>query len=183
MQRTIERYRLNEIYRWGFKQHQTVYFELNQGGGRGPTYTFSTVVGHQISDLLTAYATEVFKEISRLKEQSARAQEIDKAVAVVERYESAKSAAGGGGGGGAETAPNKAMTDEQAALRVQAYFRGFRIRRDLTEAYAVTKIQVRFHSLLTQLLYLTVCLQALVKGYLARCEFDRIIAQLEEDLV
>lgn len=56
------------------------------------------------------------------------------------------------------------MNDEQAAVAVQAAFRGYRLRRDLEREYAAIRVQ------------------AVWRGHAERVKFDKMIEKMEAEL-
>lgn len=134
---TLGKYGLSEIYRWGFKPSASFYFEVKKPGGSGPVYEFATLQGNLVSDLLTDYAMALLKEMG-----------------IKAAAEESKDETG-------------AVDDEavaKAATRMQAMFRGYRLRRDLEYDYAAVRIQSMF------------------RGYKERCKFDDMIARMEAEL-
>eukprot|EP00753_Platysulcus_tardus_P010699 PLAT2973.1.p1 GENE.PLAT2973.1~~PLAT2973.1.p1 ORF type:complete len:395 (+),score=198.32 PLAT2973.1:64-1248(+) len=101
----LSQFKLNEIYRWGFKPGSNFYFEVKKAGGAGPVYEFETDQGKNISDLLTEYAMALLREIGlSAAREDARAAEAE---------------AGGAGAG---------VSEEYAAVKIQSMFRGYKAR-------------------------------------------------------
>lgn len=133
----LAKYSLTEIYRWGFKPRTSFYVNLKQGA----TYGFRTMQGSQISELLTDYAMGLLKELG---------------VGDAAGGDETKDATEGG-----ETEED---TEAAAATKMQAMFRGYRLRRDLEHDYAAVRVQ------------------AIYRGYRERCKFDDMIAKMEAEL-
>jgi hypothetical protein len=126
--------------------------------------------GHAISDLLTDYAMMLLREMGL---------------------------AGGAGAGAAAPAaapapeaplpPVRSMYDI-AATRVQAVYRGYMLRNDLHRQFAATRIQVRLRcrgclDTCRRSLCMPWCRsQSMIRGFLARCRFDRILEEMEREL-
>jgi hypothetical protein len=148
----LELFKLSEIYRWGFKPGMNFYFEAKGKvpGEKGPVYEFTTGEGNRISELLTDYAHALLKELGISRKSASKPPPPD---------------------GGPPPPPppppasKKAPVDEdEAAVRVQAAFRGAKLRGDLEKEYA------------------TIQIQALWRGYSDRVRFDKMIEALEAQL-
>lgn len=153
---TQKRFALKDIYRWGFHPEESFYFELKSASpGSGPYFEFPTVEGSFASDLLTDYAHQMLREMELNKAQeSTAAQEATAAEAAAAAASKAEAAA-----------LMEANRQRAAAMRLQSLFRGFKVRDDLHKQFAVTRMQ------------------AAARGYLARCLFERMIEQLEAELM
>jgi talin len=187
---TLERYTLGEIYRWGFKPSKTFYFEVKGTNGPGPLYEYDTVVGNVMSDLLTDYAMMLLKEM-KISHDAAKTADSGadaassagpgsgevghaggEAFAAAGGHDEEAAAVFGGGASSAGGLPpsswsrsTERMTGAQAALRLVAMFKGYRVRRQLTRKYAAIK------------------LQSIWRGYVARCAFDAMIEAMEAELL
>lgn len=156
----LQKYRLSDIYRWGFKPETSFYFELKSPAGSGPVYEFRTEQGHSMSDLLTEYAMALLKEMGL----AGGAADAAKGAG----GDGADGAAGGGADSGGADGGAKADASEEdkagAATRLQSAFRGYRLRRDLEYEYAAVRVQSVF------------------RGYKERCRMDAMIAEMEAEL-
>ena len=152
---TLEKYSLAEIYRWGYKPGQNMYFEVKQEGGGGPVYVFGTTLGNHISDHLTDYAMMLLREMG-LRGDGADAGDGSGA--------GAGAGAGVDAGAAAAGAAAPASGDETAAVRIQALYRGYVLRSELHRQFAATR------------------LQSIARGFLARCRFDRMLEEMEREL-
>ena len=61
----LEKYKLSEVYRWGFKPGSNFYFEIKGSGQnvKGPIYEFGTTQGNRMSEMLTDYANALLHEL------------------------------------------------------------------------------------------------------------------------
>jgi len=158
--RVIDRFTFGEIYRWGFDAKKDFYVELKPqcsrpdapctakpSGGKGNLFVFTTKQGRTASDMLTAYATRILAEI-----------------------QGRGAAAGGAAGASASTAldsaaraASKRAASVAAATKVQALWRGSRVRQSLQEEAAAIRVQ------------------AVWRGMLARAAFDRMLEEAEAE--
>ena len=81
-------------------------------------YAFRTMQGDQISDILTDYAMALLKELGM--KGSGEESKTDGVVGI----------------------DSEEVTQERAATKMQAMFRGYRLRRDLEYDYAAVRVQV-----------------------------------------
>eukprot|EP01138_Halocafeteria_seosinensis_P008834 gb/GECG01009030.1/.p1 GENE.gb/GECG01009030.1/~~gb/GECG01009030.1/.p1 ORF type:complete len:420 (+),score=57.35 gb/GECG01009030.1/:1-1260(+) len=153
---TLDRFPLARIYRWGYHPEKSFYFEMKASKDRrsGMYYEVSTTEGSIICDVLTDYAQQLLVELKHKKskgqqnENSYTSEHNDKEInKAMERSEETK----------------KSSREEHAATRMQALYRGYKLRDHLQRKYAAIRIQ------------------ALVRGYLARCRFEQMIEELEEE--
>ena len=147
----LELFKLSEIYRWGFKPGMNFYFEAKGKvpGEKGPVYEFNTEQGNRISELLTDYAHALLKELG------------------ISRKSTRKPPPPSGGPPPPPPPPmtkKDPLTEDEAAVRMQAAFRGAKLRGDLEKEYA------------------TIQIQALWRGYMDRVRFDKMIEALEAQL-
>ena len=153
---TQKRFALKDIYRWGFHPEESFYFELKSANpGSGPYFEFPTIEGSFASDLLTDYAHQMLREMEMNKKQESSAAQ-EAAVAEAAAAEASKAEA---------AALLEADRQRAAAMRLQSLFRGFKVRDDLHKQFAATRVQ------------------AAARGFLARCLFERMIAELEAELM
>jgi hypothetical protein len=151
---TYRRFAFASLYRWGFKPDLSFYFELrSETPGSGPTYEFSTIEGSIMSELMTDYANQMLLEMNLEK---ARAEAAAKAAAEA----AAKAAAAPAGAAGAPALDPRA----KAARKVQSLWRGYKVRNDLHRRYAAIRVQ------------------ALTRGFLARCRFDKMLEAMEREI-
>lgn len=183
---TFEKYSLAQIYRWGFKPGLTFYFQVKTAtGGKGPLFEFETIQGHFLSDLLTDYANMILVELGIKPAPGQSAIAATGPAASTPSASSSSSSSGGNStaptsaaGGATEGAGQVAtpaapaatsgsvtrMQPHDAALMLQAAFRGNRVRRQLKRHYAAVRIQ------------------SIARGYLARGKFDKMLMEMEEQL-
>lgn len=152
---TLQGYALSDIFRWGYKPETSFYFEEKRPGGAGPVYEFRTIQGHEMSDLLTDYAMALLGEMGLGGTGHAGAGAADGG---------AGSGSGPGEGEGSDPAASSGIDSGAAATRLQAVFRGYRLRRDLEYEYAAVRVQ------------------SVYRGYRERCKFDAMIAEMEAQL-
>lgn len=147
--KNLELFKLAEIFRWGFKPGSNFYFEVKgEGGARGPVYEFTTPDGNKISELLTDYANALLEELGILRGNKPKPPP--------------PPSAPGASKDGLEAGGD--MDESEAATKMQAAFRGFKLRTDLEKDIAAINIQ------------------ALWRGYQERVRFDQMIEALEQQL-
>lgn len=155
---SLELFKLSEIYRWGFKPNTNFYFEVKAAGAgvKGPIYEFSTELGSRISELLTSYANALLEELG------------------IRPRGGAKPPPPPGKKGKPPPPPGKpkpkgdqqpAKSKDAHAAAIQARYRGYVLRRDLEREYAAIQIA------------------AIWRGYKERCRFDKLIEELEAQLL
>jgi hypothetical protein len=160
--RQIDRFSFAEVYRWGFTAEKSFYVELKPHCSRpgvdcstpatadaGNRFVFTTKEGRHASDLLTAYATQILAQIRAKGTAGAAAASAAKVKAPDVTGTAAASAA---------------LTETEAAVRIQALIRGSQARWRLQEGAAATRMQ------------------AMVRGFLARSQFDRMLEEMEAEL-
>lgn len=145
----LELFKLSEIYRWGFKPGMNFYFEAKGKvpGEKGPVYEFTTEQGNRISELLTDYAHALLEELG-----------------ISRRSNKPPPPAGPPPPPPPPGPPREPLDEDEAATRLQATFRGAKLRGDLEKEYASIQIQ------------------ALWRGYQERVRFDKMIEALEAQL-
>ena len=74
----LEKYKLSEVYRWGFKPGSNFYFEIKGSGQnvKGPIFEFGTTQGNRMSELLTDYANALLTELGLANQQSKKAESV-----------------------------------------------------------------------------------------------------------
>ena len=155
----LAEFRLGDIYRWGFKPGTNFYFEIKSAEpGSGPVYDFDTEVGNRISDLLTAYAMALLREMGiRSKQEEARVlgQSATLVQAQWRRVQALKQV---------EKRREGPRMEAAAAHTMQRLFRGFAVRNSMSKQVAA------------------ILVQSVWRGYKERCQFDEMITQMEREL-
>lgn len=150
---------IEDIFRWGFKPAVMFYFEVSPDNEYGTgTLEFETNEGKVMSDLLTDYALSFLKEREREEERNASG------VSHVRRANNSHS----------NNQPNNRqnnkknvhaphMSEKEAAVLIQARWRGFSLRNEWAREDAA------------------ILLQAVYRGYKARVLISKIIEQMLQE--
>jgi len=140
---------IEDIFRWGFKPNAMFYFEIAADNDLGTgSLEFDTTEGKVISDLLTDYALTFLKERER---EEARALALGP-IGLMKKK-----------GGNSGFKPNPNLTKTEAAIRIQARYRGFALRNEWAREDAA------------------ILLQAVIRGYIARVRLSKIIAAMYQN--
>lgn len=152
---TFRRHALPDIYRWGFKPGKSFYFEMKSSATEfsDRLFEFPTIECGLINDLLSDYATQVLLEM-----------ELNKAEAAAPLAAAAPSASAAASSGRPRAGSSRPpRTEAEYATRLQSAWRGYAVRNGLHRDFAAMRIQ------------------ALVRGFIARCRFDRMLEELEAE--
>ena len=127
----LEKYKLSEVYRWGFKPGSNFYFEIKGSGQnvKGPIFEFGTTQGNRMSELLTDYANALLTELGLANQQSKKAESVVSAFSnatrahemeVKQHMKDEISHATG--------AKRDRLQDEYYAIQIQCLWRGYKER-------------------------------------------------------
>jgi hypothetical protein len=74
----LQKYKLSEVYRWGFKPGSNFYFEIKGSGQnvKGPIYEFGTTQGNRMSEMLTDYANALLHELGIANKKANQAADV-----------------------------------------------------------------------------------------------------------
>jgi hypothetical protein len=150
---------IEDIFRWGFKPAVMFYFEVSPDNEYGTgTLEFETTEGKVMSDLLTDYALSFLKEREREEERSVHAPAGNRAVSKTHT-----ASHGHNSNSSRQSNANYHMTEKDAAVLIQARWRGFSLRNEWAREDAA------------------ILLQAVYRGYKARVLISKIIEQMLQE--
>jgi hypothetical protein len=150
---------IEDIFRWGFKPAVMFYFEVSPDNEYGTgTLEFETSEGKIMSDLLTDYALSFLKEREREEERSAHAPAGKRAPT-----KNHTTFHGDSTHSSRKTNVNFRLTEKEAAVLIQARWRGFSLRNEWAREDAA------------------ILLQSVYRGYKARVLISKIIEQMLQE--